>query len=100
MKAKRERARNRLRRDRKAATTSKLLGASANAYFPINQINMIDSAAFRPVTNAGFGFAPYRTIDVGLRTLRVRMNGWGGRDRTYNLRSQSPSLCQLSYAPN
>ena len=26
-------------------------------------------------------------------------NGWGGRDRTYNLRSQSPSLCQLSYAP-
>ena len=26
-------------------------------------------------------------------------NGWGGRGRTYNLRSQSPSLCQLSYAP-
>lgn len=26
-------------------------------------------------------------------------NGWGGRTRTYNLRSQSPSLCQLSYAP-
>ena len=27
------------------------------------------------------------------------MPGWGARGRTSNLRSQSPSLCQLSYAP-
>ena len=43
--------------------------------------------------------APWRQQDMGGWPLRGRRIGWGARGRTWNLRSQSPSLCQLSYAP-
>ena len=42
---------------------------------------------------------PAARLTLACERCAFGIDGWGGRDRTYNLRSQSPSLCQLSYAP-